>query len=289
MTHDVAIGSLFSGIGGLDLGLECALRDGGFDVSTVWQCEADAWCRSILARHWPRAVQYDDVRAVGPDAPRVDVLCGGFPCQDVSIAGRGDGLAGARSGLWYEFARVVRDLRPRVVVVENVAMLVSRGLGEVLRELSESGYDALWFPLRASDVGAPHQRERLFVVAQLANAGSCESGARPSADVQRGRAYDPQQAGLGGRRTGVAAADAARLAQSGVGRELDGVPCGLDLAAHRWPARPGIAQPATEPRRVVPECDGDEARLIALGNAVVPQCGYVVGCVVAEVLRGGIR
>jgi len=288
VSHDVAIGSLFSGIGGLDLGLECALRDGGFNVSTVWQCEADAWCRGILARHWPHAVQYDDVRAVGPDAPRVDVLCGGFPCQDVSIAGRGDGLAGARSGLWYQFSRIIRDLRPRVVVVENVAALVSRGLGEVLRELSQSGYDALWFPLRASDVGAPHQRERLFVVAQLADTGGCESGARPPADVQWGRAFDAEQTGVGGRRAGATTPDAPRLAQSGVGREPDGLSGGLDLAAHRWPARPGVVPPATEPRRVVRESDGDEARLIALGNAVVPQCGYVVGCVVAEVLRGGV-
>ena len=119
----LTIGSLFSGIGGLELGLECALRDGGFSVETAWQCEQDEWCRGILARHWPHAVRHDDVRNVGA-VPRsqyagyVDLLCGGFPCQDLSYAGNGAGLAGERSGLWGEFARIVRELRPRVVVVE---------------------------------------------------------------------------------------------------------------------------------------------------------------------------
>ena len=178
MTNTLTLGSLFSGIGGLDLGLECALRDGEFDVSTLWQCEADPWCRGILARHWPHAVRYDDVRAVGPDAPRVDVLCGGFPCQDVSYAGKGAGLAGARSGLWFEFARVVRDLRPRIVVVENVAALATRGLDAVLGSLSEAGYDAVWLDVRASDVGAPHRRERLFIVAWRRDVEHADGGGR---------------------------------------------------------------------------------------------------------------
>lgn len=326
MTNTLTLGSLFSGIGGLDLGLECALHDGGFDVSTLWQCEADPWCRSILARHWPRAGRYDDVRAVGPDAPRVDVLCGGFPCQDVSYAGKGAGLAGERSGLWFEFARVVRDLRPRIVVVENVAALATRGLDAVLGSLSEAGYDAVWFDLRASDVGAPHRRERLFIVgwnvADAANRGDvrrersarhdakgcdrrderhgsgCDDGVcskhvadaefsegrqRRDADVFGRRARDAEQTGVGG---GDERFGDGRRAQSRLGRATDGLPRGLD--AHRWPARPGEPQRADEAPRVTTEKARRSARLKALGNAVVPQVGYVVGCVVAEVLRGGV-
>jgi len=155
------IGSLFSGIGGLELGLEWA----GLGRVT-WQVEKDAYCRQVLAKHWPDAVRYEDVRAVGAhNLSRVDVLCGGFPCQDISIAGKGAGLSGARSGLWSEYARIIRELRPRIVVVENVSALVVRGLDRVLCDLAASGYDAVWFHLRASDVGAPHLRERLFIVA----------------------------------------------------------------------------------------------------------------------------
>lgn len=173
----ITIGSLFSGIGGLELGLEEALRDEGFDCETAWQCEADAWCRRVLARHWPAAHLFPDVRHVGADAPRVDLLCGGFPCQDLSFAGKGAGLAGKRSGLWREFARVIRELRPRVVVVENVSALLSRGAGDVLGEMAASGYDAVWQCVRASDVGAPHRRERLFIVAwRMDDAGRVERG-----------------------------------------------------------------------------------------------------------------
>jgi len=362
----LTIGSLFSGIGGLDLGLECALRDEGFDVSTIWQCERDAWCRGILARHWPDALRYDDVRTVGTDAPRIDILCGGFPCQDVSYAGKGAGLAGERSGLWFQFARIVRDLRPRVVVVENVAALASRGLDAVLGSLSEAGYDALWFDLRASDVGAPHRRERLFIVAwrrdvadadgsgrathddqprrssaQLTNArdsraalasadvADCDGGRcererlSQHADESGARGREPHGCRARGRRDGALVADARRvdgngrahggsrrgadrdarrwdesagddqrggrgpgLAQPRVGGDAHGLPRGVDLAAHRWPAGPGEAQHEDEAPRVTQDRRERRQRLKALGNAVVPQQAYVVGVVVAEVLRG---
>ena len=156
------MGSLFSGIGGLDLGLERA----GVG-RTIWQVEQDPFCREVLARHWPDADRsVTDVREAGAHnlAP-VDVLCGGFPCQDISLAGKGAGLAGERSGLWREFARLIRVFRPLGVVVENVAALVARGLADVLADLAALGFDAEWTTLRASDVGAPHRRERLFVVA----------------------------------------------------------------------------------------------------------------------------
>jgi len=157
----LTIGSLFSGIGGLELGLE---RAGLGPVK--WQVEIDPYCRAVLAKHWPNVERFDDVRKVGAGclAP-VDLICGGFPCQDVSVAGEGAGLAGSRSGLWREFARLAGDLRPHFVVVENVGGLVQRGLIDVLGDLAEIGMDAIWFPLSASDVGAPHERLRIFVVA----------------------------------------------------------------------------------------------------------------------------
>ena len=157
----LTMGSLFSGVGGLDLGLEWA------GLGPVkWQVEKDGYARRVLARHWPEAERFDDVRTVGAhNLKSVDLICGGFPCQDLSYAGKGAGLAGAQSGLWTEFDRIIGELRPRYVVIENVPALAARGLATVLRDLAAYGYDAVWFPIRAADVGAPHRRERLFIVA----------------------------------------------------------------------------------------------------------------------------
>ncbi len=166
-THDASrvvgplkIGSLFSGIGGLELGLERA------GMRTVFQVESDAYARAVLAKHWPNVSRFEDVRTVGAhNLPPCDVLCGGFPCQDISNAGKRAGIEGARSGLWSEFARIVGEIRPRYVFVENVSALVGRGLAVVLRDLATLGFNAEWTCLRASDVGALHRRERLFLVA----------------------------------------------------------------------------------------------------------------------------
>ncbi len=158
------IGSLFSGIGGLELGLERGISNG---AHTVFQVEQNAYCRAVLAKHWPDALRFDDVRTAGAaQLPACDVLCGGFPCQDVSNAGRKAGLVeGSRSGLWFEYSRIIRELRPRYVVVENVAALLALGLDAVLGELAASGYDAEWDCIPASAVGAPHQRDRIFILA----------------------------------------------------------------------------------------------------------------------------
>lgn len=157
------IGSLFSGIGGLELGLE---RAGVGE--TIWQVEKEEFRRGILAKRWPRAKRFDDVRAVGARLlNKVYALCGGFPCQDVSQAARGrnSGLDGERSGLWYEYLRIVDELRPQWVVVENVASGKARWLPEVRRGLFVHGYDSTAIELGAVDVGANHTRKRVFVVA----------------------------------------------------------------------------------------------------------------------------
>jgi DNA (cytosine-5)-methyltransferase 1 len=154
-------GSLFSGIGGLDLGLERA----GFQLR--WQVERDEWCRAILARHWPGVRRHRDARAlVGPELEPVDLIAGGFPCQPVSIAGRRRGVDDER-WLWPEFARVIRLLRPRYALVENVPGLLTAGggFGSILGDLAESGYDAEWQCIPASAVGAPHLRWRVFLLA----------------------------------------------------------------------------------------------------------------------------
>ncbi len=161
----LTVGSLFSGIGGIDLGLE---RTGGF--RTRWFAEVEPYCSRVPARHWPDVPNLGDVREIGADAPTVDVLAGGFPCQPVSLAGRRQGQSDAR-WLWPEFARLVGLLRPRVVLVENVPGLASKGLGAVLEDLSALGYDAEWNLVSAAAVGAPHLRERLFVVAYPESGG----------------------------------------------------------------------------------------------------------------------
>jgi len=157
----LTFGSLFAGIGGVDLGLERA------GLECRWQVEIDEFARKVLAKHWPDVRRHDDVRTFPPPEGdwNVDLIAGGFPCQDISFAGRGAGLAGERSGLWFEFARVIRDLRPRYVLVENVPALLVRGMGDVLGTLASLGYDAEWDCLSASSFGSPHQRERVFLIA----------------------------------------------------------------------------------------------------------------------------
>ena len=154
------VGSLFAGIGGFDLGFERA----GFEV--VWQVEIDEWARKVLAKNFPKAERYADIRECGiHNLKRVDVIVGGFPCQDISNAGLRAGIGGARSGLWGEMLRIVRELQPRFVLVENVAALLGRGMGRVLGDLAAIGYDAEWEIVSATDVGAPHLRERVWILA----------------------------------------------------------------------------------------------------------------------------
>lgn len=165
----MTFGSLFAGIGGFDLGFTRA------GLRCSWQVEIDPFCRQVLARHWPDVRRHDDVRTFFPTLEDwyVDVICGGFPCQDISLAGKGAGITGERSGLWSEFARVVRLLRPRFVVVENSGAITGRGLGRVLGDLASLGFDAEWSVVPACALGAPHTRERMFV---MAHAHSEQSG-----------------------------------------------------------------------------------------------------------------
>ncbi|MCP2080715.1 UNVERIFIED_ORG: DNA (cytosine-5)-methyltransferase 1 [Methylorubrum zatmanii] len=162
----LAVLDLFSGIGGFSLGLE---RTGGF--KTVAFCEIELFPRRVLAKHWPEVPCYDDVRTLTADRLRadgiaVDIICGGFPCQDISESNtRGAGLDGERSGLWFEYWRLLGEVRPTFAVVENTAALLGRGLDRVLGGLAQIGYDAEWHSIPASALGAPHDRDRVWIVA----------------------------------------------------------------------------------------------------------------------------
>jgi DNA (cytosine-5)-methyltransferase 1 len=263
----MTIGSLFAGIGGLERGLE----EAGLGP-VLWQVESDPHCQKVLERWWPEAERYPDVKEFSPTQARpVDLICGGFPCQDVSVAGRGAGLAGARSGLWYEFARIVEEGRPRWVVVENVASGASRWLDAVRGDLERIGYATFPVPIAASDLGAPHRRSRIFVLGCLADSGGFDLRQQRGGRGGPSR-EDSAQPGVNGQERDVANADGLRqLQQEGAtGDERRRV-----ADSGWWSAEPDVDRVAHgTPRR--------SQRLRALGNAVVPQCAEVVGWIIRE-------
>lgn len=235
---------LFSGIGGFSLGLERA------GMRTVAFCEIEPYCRAVLRKHWPHVPCYDDIRTLtaerlADDGIAVDVICGGFPCQDISVAGKGAGLAGARSGLWREYARLVGEIRPRFVIVENVSALLSRGLGEVLGDLAALGYDAEWDCIPASAVGALHRRDRLWIIAY------------PDADSVRPQRLRPAAVGTWSEQ------QFARLVQDQI----------------------RISVPAGRLRSLVDGVPGRLGQLRGYGNAVVPQIPELIGCAIMQATR----
>lgn len=262
--------SLFAGIGGFDLGLE---RTGGF--KTVAFCEIDPFCRRVLAKHWPEVPCYDDVRTLSAsrlaaDGIAVDVICGGFPCQDISSAGEKAGIDGERSGLWSELARLVGELRPRYLLVENVADLLAgpegrpgAWFGRVLGDLASIGYDAEWHCIPAAAVDAPHIRDRVWLVAYPDRGCVREF----SADAGNGGAVSEE--GLerlfhrgGGGEGAVADANGLSLVGAAIARQ----------ERHPWPAEPQVGRVVDGvPRAVV------RPQLHALGNAVVPQIPELIG------------
>lgn len=242
----MTFGSLFAGIGGFDLGFERA------GLTCRWQVEIDPYCQRVLAKHWPNVARWDDVRTFAVDrfVERVDVICGGFPCQDISLAGKGAGIDGERSGLWSEYARIVRTLRPRYVVVENVAALLGRGLGRVLGDLADSGFDAEWSVLSACALGASHSRERLFLVA-YATGESWHVVQNLISEKSDCEYRLPLESGRGGG----------------------------SINSRRWVYEPSV-------RRVVDDVPDRVERLRGLGNAVVPQVAEWIGRRLMEAEHG---
>lgn len=197
-------GSLFSGVGGFDLGFERA------GMKCEWQVEFDKNCQNILRKHWSETELFDDVRTVGKhNLKPVDVICGGFPCQDVSIAGKRAGLAGERSGLWHEFARIIDELEPSWVVIENVPGLLSSNRGRdfatVIRWLAQRGYGVAWRILDSQHFGVAQRRRRVFIVGSFGNGSAAEilfesNGVRW--DTEKGRKTGKGTAGTFTIRTG---------------------------------------------------------------------------------------
>jgi DNA (cytosine-5)-methyltransferase 1 len=158
---------LFSGIGGFSLAAQWCWGD---ELEIVTFCEMDKFCQKVLKKHWPNVPIVEDVNEFhGTTFKAVDLITGGFPCQDLSCAGKGAGIEGARSGLWQQLCRIISEVRPRYAIVENVTALLQgkRGawFGRVLGDLAEIGYDAEWHCIPASRVGAPHKRDRIWIIA----------------------------------------------------------------------------------------------------------------------------
>jgi DNA (cytosine-5)-methyltransferase 1 len=252
----ITFGSLFAGIGGFDLGFERA------GMICQWQVEIDDYATRVLAKHWPHIHRERDIRQCGRhNLQPVDVICGGFPCQDISYAGLGAGLEGERSGLFFEAVRVVRELQPRIVVLENVAALLTRGLDTVLGTLAAIGYDAEWDVIPACSVGADHIRERVFVLAYTEHSGMAW-------------------------RRGTDSVGPSMFYGAGI--------CEFESSGGRFKTDASLAKFAKDQTKLNREpsvhrvADGVSARmdrLRGLGNAVVPQVAEWIGRRVVEQLK----
>lgn len=237
----ITFGSLFAGIGGFDLGFERA------GMECRWQVEIDDYASRVLAKHWPGVHRERDIRTCGShNLERVDVICGGFPCQDISYAGLGAGLDGERSGLFFEAVRLVRQLQPRIVVLENVAALLIRGLDRVCGTLAAVGYDCEWHCIPAAYFGTHFRRDRIFIIA------SC-----PFTRCLRRQGFWSRKSGAWGEQQFT------RLVE----REIQ------------------LCIPAGKMQRVSDGIPNRVDRLRCLGNAVVPQVAEFIGERILESLE----
>tara|TARA_B100000282_G_scaffold275287_1_gene232508 strand:- start:172 stop:1140 length:969 start_codon:yes stop_codon:yes gene_type:complete len=298
----ITIGSLFSGIGGFELGLERAIPNS----KTIWQCEQNAFAQKVLKKHWPDVPIYDDIKEIKHGTiDVVDIICGGFPCQDISQAGKRKGIAnGERSGLWFEMLRIIDMVRPRIAIAENVTAITQKGRGMdiVVSSLSKIGYDVEWIDVRASDEGAPHKRERIFFVAypnQIHTAGKFgiveKEKRKTSKEVQHKRKdtneswnTNPIDDGTRCETTSntirqhikkqsmyTEPMESERLFECGRGEN------GRIHATNYWKTTP-IGSPLC---RMDDGISNRVDRIKALGNAIVPQCSETIG---RYIMKSGI-
>jgi DNA (cytosine-5)-methyltransferase 1 len=289
MKHKVL--DLFAGIGGFSLGLE---RTGGFE--TVAFCEQDEKAKLVLNKNWPTVPVYGDIKELTFERLQADgliptVITGGFPCQDISAAGRGEGIIGERSGLWSEMFRLIRDVRPAWAIIENVSVLRSKGLTLVLQNLGEIGYCAEWHCIPASAVGAPHQRDRIWIVAYPMREHSSERG---ECEITKGEGggWGNKQAGSQG---DVEWERSVRGSGSGAGEDvahsdrprLEGwLSTRLQECTLQQPVGTGSScegelsdywKSGSDVLRVADGIPNRVDRLKQLGNAVVPQIPQLLG------------
>ena len=265
---------LFSGIGGFALAASWVWAD---ELELVGFCENENYCQRVLAKNFPDVPIYDDIRELEVEwFDDIDLLTGGFPCQDISVAGKGEGIEGERSGLWFEMLRLISGIRPRYALIENVPMLLHRGLGRVICDLAQIGYDAEWQIISAADLGAPHLRKRIWIVAYpISINGGNPHRSEPSDSLEgkgpgepdrarggsRTMAY-PDQSGLEGRHSGIMS-ECAGQQSTGARSTSASQPDGY------WLTEPDLGRVADGvPHRV--------DRLRGLGNAIVPQCAALI-------------
>lgn len=254
---------LFSGIGGFSLGLERA------GMKTIAFCEQDGYACRVLRKHWPMIPIFEDIKTLTHKKLKShgllpNILCGGFPCQDISTAGKGAGLAGERSGLWREYARLIREVKPRYAIMENVAALRSRGLDQVLGDLAAIGYDAEWHCIPAAALGAPHQRDRVWIVAYPKSGQVRRLPRRPKTEIALLRFCCVHE--------NVPHADGERCENRRDGQDSSCKPCreAQSREFQAWPVEPDIP-------RVAHGVSHRVDRLRCLGNAVVPQIPEMIG------------
>jgi DNA (cytosine-5)-methyltransferase 1 len=263
----VKIGSLFAGIGGFELGIERAIPNS----ETIWQVEQNPFCQSILSKHWPKAKIYNDVRDITiNNVEPVDVLLGGFPCQSISVGGKMEGLENEnKSGLWWEMWRIIGDIRPRVVIMENVANIIRLGGADVVGSLAKIGYDCEWTIISAKQFGAPHVRERWFCVAYT-------NSQRHQTSQNQSIRFEIRGEGIRSKSPGGAIPQRIPTGTNTTGGHWSRckdqpIICGVDDGIPNWVDR-------TTKRE-------HNQRLQALGNAIVPQCSQWVG---EQVLKSGL-
>lgn len=286
---------LFSGIGGFSLGLERA------GMETVAFCEFDKHAQKVLKKHWPDVTIYEDVRTLDGKQFRgtIDVVCGGFPCQDISVAGNQAGIEeGTRSGLWSECARLLGEIRPRYAIFENVTALLNGGGGDwfkrVLWDISEVGYDAEWHCIPASELGAHHHRDRIWIIAYpKRNTSRTNARAQSRASNEWEKLQQKNREALPGN-TGSICKDVAdtnllgceRHSEAGNPEEVRPRISELikrlinDKQSEGWEVEPCVGRVANGvPRR--------SHRLKQLGNAVVPQIPDAIGRAIMEASKNG--
>ena len=272
---------LFSGIGGFSLGLERA------GMRTVAFCEIEPFCRSVLKTHWPDVPIFEDVTKLKASDinEQVNVIAGGFPCQDISTAGRGAGLSGSRSGLWFEYHRLINEIQPQFAIIENVSALRSRGLDEVLRSLAKIGYDAEWHCIPASAVGAPHRRDRIWIVAYPSRnrlqeregkdrESFCSERLQSGMDLI-GKSFNVADAIRIGQQGPWTHGDARNSETNGEGQTTQFIYGGF---GNIWRVEPDVG-------RVANGVPGRVDRLRALGNAVVPQIPEMIGRAIMDAMK----